>query len=91
MDKPTISQISFFRRRWFSMTLEDPSASDIAKLKTRNEASIAISKLNEIKQRWEAEMRAEMEKVSPDERIKIFASGALRRLTEDERKEVLGE
>lgn len=36
-------------------------------------------------------MRAEMEKVSPDERIKIAASGARRRLTEEERKEVLGE
>lgn len=91
MNKPTVPQISLFRRQWFSMTREDPSASDIAKLKTRNDASIAISKLNEIKQRWRAEMRAEMEKVSPDERIKIAASGSRRRLTEDERKEVLGE
>lgn len=91
MDKPTVPQISFFRRNWFRMTREEISDDDLAKLKTKADASAAISKLNEIRQRWAIETKSKMEKASPDERIGIAHLSTKRVLTEEEREEVLGQ
>ena len=91
MDKPTIAQISFFKQNWFRMTRCEVLDEELSKLKTKSDFSRAISKLNEIRQRWQAELRAKMSEAQEDARIGIAMRGARRVLTEDEKKEVLGQ
>lgn len=88
----TDRQATFFRHRYFQMSGQLMHEDEIAeRFPTKWEASKAINKLNEISKRWGDELKQKMEQAPDSERFSIATSGTMRKLSEDERKEVFGQ